>query len=82
MISVMILYNPCLYIPCKCMILVSVVSPSFLPFLLTTGLKDVHRQQKLTTDFFKLFELTILVVNISISKKKEYPYRGFQGVIF
>ena len=24
--------------------------------------KDVHRQQKLTTDFFKLFELTTLVV--------------------
>ena len=32
--------------------------------------KDVHRRQKLTTDFFKLFELTILVVNISISRKK------------
>ena len=31
--------------------------------------KDVHRRQKLTTDFFKLFELTILVVTISISKK-------------
>ena len=37
-------------------------------FLLS--IKDVHRRQKLTTDFFfKLFELTILVVNISISRK-------------
>ena len=44
--------------------------------------KDVHRRQKLTTDFFKLLlELTILVVNISISRKK-YAYRSFQGVIF
>ena len=33
--------------------------------------KDVHRRQKLTTDFFfKLFELTVLVVTISISRKK------------
>ena len=32
-------------------------------------IKDVHRRQKLTTDFFKLFELTILVVNISISRQ-------------
>ena len=31
--------------------------------------KDVHRRQKLTTDFFKLFELTILVVTISIERK-------------
>ena len=28
--------------------------------------KDVHRRQKLTTDFFRLFELTIFVVTISI----------------
>ena len=34
------------------------------------GVKDVHRRQKLTTDFFKLFELTILDVTISISRKK------------
>ena len=33
-------------------------------------LKDVHRRQKLTTDFFKLSELTILVVTISISREK------------
>ena len=33
-------------------------------------LKDVHRRQKLTTDFFQTFELTILVVTISISRKK------------
>ena len=33
-------------------------------------MKDVHRRQKLTTDIFKLFELTILVVTISISRKK------------
>ena len=32
--------------------------------------KEVHRRQKLTTDYFKLFELTILVVTISISRKK------------
>ena len=30
--------------------------------------KDIKRRQKLTTDFFKL--LTILVVSISISRKK------------
>ena len=41
-------------------------------------LKDVHRRQKLTTDFFKLFELTILVVTISISRKKIFTYLGFQ----
>ena len=33
-------------------------------------LKDVHRRQKLTTDFFKLCQLTILLVNISILRKK------------
>ena len=36
----------------------------------TRKVKDVHRRQKLTTDFFKLFELTILVVTISISRKR------------
>ena len=35
-----------------------------------SNLKDVHRRQKLTTDFFKLSELTVLVVTISISGKK------------
>ena len=36
-----------------------------------TGIKDVHRRQKLATDFFQTFkDLTILVVNISISRKK------------
>ena len=34
------------------------------------SVKDVHRGQRLTTDFFKPFELTILVVTISISRKK------------
>ena len=37
----------------------------YLPYI-----KDVRRRQKLTTDFFQTFELTILVVNISISRKK------------
>ena len=36
----------------------------------TCRIKDVHRRQELTTDFFKLFQLTILVVTISISRKK------------
>ena len=40
--------------------------------------KDVHRRQKLTTDFFKLFELTSLVVTTSISRKK-YACCGFRG---
>ena len=44
-------------------------------------LKDVHRRQKLTTDFFKLFEFTILVVTISILRKK-YTYHVFQGSYF
>ena len=43
--------------------------------------KDV---QKLTTDFFKLFELTILVVTISISRKKIclpwFPGSSFKGL--
>ena len=34
--------------------------------------EDVHRRRKLTTDFFKLSELTILVLTISISGKKTY----------
>ena len=34
--------------------------------------KDVHRRQKMTTDFFKVLELTILVVTISISRKRTY----------
>ena len=33
------------------------------------GLKDVHRRQKLTTEFFQTFDFTILVATISISKK-------------
>ena len=45
------------------------------------NIKDVDRRQKLTTDFFRLLEMAILVVNISISRKK-YAYRGFQRVIF
>ena len=45
------------------------------------NVKDIHRRQKLMTDFFRLLELTILAVNISISRKK-FAYRGFQGVIF
>ena len=31
--------------------------------------KDVHRRQKLMTDFFKLFELTILVVTKVLPSK-------------
>ena len=42
-------------------------------------IKDVHCRQKLTTDFFKLLELTILVVTISVSRKEKYAYRGFRG---
>ena len=34
-------------------------------------LKEVHCRQKLTTVFFKFFELTILVVTISISRKND-----------
>ena len=34
-------------------------------------IKDPHRRQKLTTNFLKLFELTILIVNISISRQKD-----------
>ena len=40
----------------------------------SSAFKDVHRRQKLTR---KLFELTILVVTISMSKK--YTYHGFRG---
>ena len=38
--------------------------------LIRAVFKVVHRRQKLTTDFLKLFELTSLVVTISISRKK------------
>ena len=33
--------------------------------------KDVQRRQKLTTDFFKPFELTILVLATSMLRKKD-----------
>ena len=36
----------------------------------SVDIKDVHRRQKLATNFFKLFELTILVMTISISREK------------
>ena len=52
----------------------------FSQFIL--GVKDVHRRQKLTTDFFKLFELTILVVNISIPRKKNMLTVVSRGSIF
>ena len=45
------------------------------------SIKDVHRRQKLTKIFLKLYELTILVVTISISIKI-YAYHGFWEVIF
>ena len=48
----------------------STISKSDIIFHLGKFIKDVHRRQKLTTDFLKLFELTILVVTISISRKK------------
>ena len=44
--------------------------------------KDIHRRQKLTTDFFKLLELSILVVNISISRKKNMPTVVSRGSSF
>ena len=56
----------------------------------SVSIKDVHRRLKLTTDFFfKLFELTILLVNISISRKKnmltvvsrESIYKGLDNKI-
>ena len=47
----------------------------------SVSIKDVHRGQKLMTDCFQTFELTILVVTISISRKK-YTYRGFRGSLF
>ena len=36
----------------------------FVLSILYVPLKDVHRQQKLMTDFFQTFELTILVVTM------------------
>ena len=44
--------------------------------------KDVHRRQKLATDFFKLFELTILVVDISISREKNMVTVVSRGSFF
>ena len=41
-----------------------------LYLILFGPINDVHRRQNLTTDIFQTFELTILVVNISISRKK------------
>ena len=82
MISVMILYNPCLYIPCNCMILVSVVSPSFLPFLLTTGLNLLKLQTKSYCVFpqvcrifsEKQYTVTWQVLWLSPSPEQARPY--------
>ena len=45
-----------------------------------SNFKDAHRRQKLRTDFLT-FGLTILVVIISISRKK-YSYHVFRGSYF
>ena len=42
---------------------------------------NVNRRQKLTTDFFRLFELTILVVNISISRKTYHAFHILRSLI-
>ena len=78
MISVMILYNPCLNIPCNCMILVSVVSPPFLPFLLTTGLSTQTANEKLLsipsgTPHFIEKQYTIMWEVLSLSHHHNRP---------
>ena len=75
-ISVMILYNPCLNIPC--MILVSVVSTiSFLPFLLTTGLNLLKLQTKSSSVFPQV--CLILVKNNIPLCGKSYGYPHHQN---
>ena len=44
--------------------------------ILVSLIKDVHRRQKLMTVFFKFYELTVLVVTISISRKIKYAVPG------
>ena len=41
--------------------------------------KDVHRRQKLTTDFFQTFWVDYFGWGYLSFEKKEYGYRGFQG---
>ena len=46
------------------------------------AIKDVHRRQKLTTDFFQTFRVDYLGCEYLNFEKKENAYRGFQRVIF
>ena len=43
--------------------------------------KDVHRRQKLTTDFFQTFRVVYFRCEY-LNFEKKNAYRGFQGVIF
>ena len=45
-------------------------------------IKDVHRRQKLTTEFFQIFKVDYFGCEYLNLEKKKYAYRGFQGVIF
>ena len=44
--------------------------------------KDVHRRQKLTTEFFQTFRVDYFGCDYLNFEKKKYVYRGFRGVIF
>ena len=83
MIYVMILCNPCLYIPCNCMILVNVVLPSFLPFLMTTRLYNLLKLQTKTSCVFpqvrrifseKQYSVMWQVLWLSPSPEQARPY--------
>ena len=80
MISVMILCNLCLYISCNCMILVSVASPSFLPFLLTTGLNLLKLETKSSCVFpqvhriFNEKQYSVMWQVLSPSPEQARPY--------
>ena len=44
--------------------------------------KDVHRRQKLTTDFFQTFCVDYFGCDYLNFEEKKYAYRGFRGSFF
>ena len=49
---------------------------------LPVSVKDVHRRQKLRTEFFQTLWVYYFGCEYLNFEKKKYAYRGFQGVIF
>ena len=54
----------------------------WMPEISLYSFKDVHRRQKLTTDFFQTFRVDYFGCECLNFEKKKNAYRGFQGVTF